>query len=210
MAVEHIAKLLHSNDFVDRGSDDGEVEPIRSADIAVQHFTDVECDVDLGEGQPFRLAPQVPRLDLFQALHRGLEAAIAGDPLLDLLERYCGQHRVADEFEDMAATGPQRGRQRLKGLVQHLDDLRARGHVADPREASQIRVPQHRVETVDSSALDRAGVNARARVVPKIGPQKSGGDVIDRREPSSRATIPARSSARARFPRHGTRRDDRS
>ena len=77
MTVEHIAKLLHSNDFVDRGSDDGEVEPIRSADIAVQHFTDVECDVDLGEGQPFRLAPQVPRLDLFQALHRGLEAAVA-------------------------------------------------------------------------------------------------------------------------------------
>jgi hypothetical protein len=65
MAVEQIAKLLHSNDFVDRGSDDGEVEPIRSADIAVQYFTDVECDVDLGEGQPFRLAPQVPRLDLF-------------------------------------------------------------------------------------------------------------------------------------------------
>jgi hypothetical protein len=62
MAVEHIAKLLHSNDFV---------EPIRSADIAVQHFPDVECDVDLREGQPFRLAPQVPRLDLFQGLcHR--------------------------------------------------------------------------------------------------------------------------------------------
>src|SRR5271155_2431899 len=75
-------------------------------------------------------------------------------------------------------TWPPRGRQHLKGLVQHLDDLRARGHVADPREASQIRVPQHRVETVDSSALDRAGVNARARVVPKIGPQKSGGDVM--------------------------------
>ena len=50
MAVEHIAKLLHSNDFVDRGSDDCEVEPICSADIAVQHFTDVERDIDLGEG----------------------------------------------------------------------------------------------------------------------------------------------------------------
>jgi hypothetical protein len=60
MAVEDIAKLLDSNNFVDRGSDDGEVEPIRSADIAVQHFTDVKRNIDLGEGQPFRFAPQVP------------------------------------------------------------------------------------------------------------------------------------------------------
>ena len=50
MAAEHIAKLLHSDDFVDRGSDDGEVEPIRSTDVAVQHFADVERDVDRGEG----------------------------------------------------------------------------------------------------------------------------------------------------------------
>ena len=59
MAVEHIAKLLHSNDFVDRGSDDGEVEPIRSADVAVQHFADVERNVDLGEAlsRRFRLVP---------------------------------------------------------------------------------------------------------------------------------------------------------
>jgi len=34
------------------------------------------------------------------------------------------------------------------------------------------------VNAVDSPADDRAGVNARARVVPKIGPQKSRGDVI--------------------------------
>ena len=114
------------------------------------------------KGSPSARRCRFRELDLFQALHRGLEAAIAGDPLLGLLERYGGQHRVADEFKDMAATGPQRGRQHLEDLVQHLDDLRARGHVADPREASQIRVPQHRVEAADSSALDRAGVNARA------------------------------------------------
>jgi hypothetical protein len=34
--------------------------------------TGITAYLDLGEGQPFRLALQVPRLDLFHALHRGL------------------------------------------------------------------------------------------------------------------------------------------
>jgi hypothetical protein len=59
MAAEPIAELLHSDNFVDRRSDDGKVEPIRSADVAVQHFADVERNVDLGEAlsRRFRLVP---------------------------------------------------------------------------------------------------------------------------------------------------------
>ena len=130
-AVDTSQKLLHSNDFVDGWSDDGEVEPIRSADIAVQHFTDVECDVDLGEGQPFRLAPQVPRLRPFPSSPsrpRGRDCR-RPSPRPPQTILWPAVLRVADEFEDMAITGPQRGRQRLKGLVQHIDDLSARGHV---------------------------------------------------------------------------------
>jgi hypothetical protein len=43
--------------------------------FAVQHFANVERDVDLGEGQPFRPALLVSRLDLFQALH-GIVTAV--------------------------------------------------------------------------------------------------------------------------------------
>ena len=194
MSTERLAKLFHPNHFIDRWSNDGEVQPISRANVAVQHLADVQRDINIGKGQACSVTLQVARLQVGRRLNSCVESAAASSLLVGLIERYRRQHRVADEFEHMTSTRPQRGCQNLKNIVQHMNDFRSRRHVADPRETAQISVPKHRVKAVDRSALDGARVHPGTCVMSKVNPEEPQCDVVARvsfhreRQPRKRGT----------------------
>ena len=153
--AKRFTELFHSNHLIDCGSDHGEVKPVHRADIAVQHFADVQSDINISKGRvPF--AFQVPNFQVGRRLNRGLESAAASSLLVPLVERDRRQHRIADKFEHVTSARPQRRGQCLKSIVEHLNNCRSGRHVADPRKTAQIGVPKHRAKAVDRSTLDRA------------------------------------------------------
>ena len=48
-AAQRLAQRLDARDLVDRGADDGEIEPVGRADIAVEHLAEMEREIDGGE-----------------------------------------------------------------------------------------------------------------------------------------------------------------
>jgi hypothetical protein len=144
LTIEPVAKFFDSNHFVNRGSNHREIKPVNRAHVAVQHFANVQSDINVGKRQACRFTFQIASLQVGRRLNGGVEGAAASNLLIRLIERYRRQHRIADKFEDMASARPQRGRQSLKDIVQHMNNFRSGRHVADPREAAQISVPKHR------------------------------------------------------------------
>jgi hypothetical protein len=52
------------NHLIDRGSDHGEVKPVHRADVAVQHFADVQSDTNIGKRQVCRFTFQVANIQV--------------------------------------------------------------------------------------------------------------------------------------------------
>jgi hypothetical protein len=65
--AKRFTELFHSNHFIDRGSDRGEVKPVHRADVAVQHFADVQSDINIGNRQACRFTFQVTNFKLADA-----------------------------------------------------------------------------------------------------------------------------------------------
>ena len=124
--------------------------------VAVQHFADVQSDINICKRQVCRFTFQVANFQVGRRLDSSIESLAANSLLVPFIERDRRQHRIADEFEHVTSARPQRRGQYLKSIVQHSDNRRAGRHVADPRKTAQVSVPKHRPKAVDRSTLDRA------------------------------------------------------
>ena len=164
-AAERVAQFFDPGDLVDRGPDHCEIEPIGRADIAIEHLPDMQRQIDADGRQPRRRALRIARLQGLHRLDRRVERAVAGFRLIGLLERERREHRVADEFQDLAAARPQRRGQCLEHVIEHFDDGGTGRCVADRGEAADIGVPEHGVQAVRGAALDSPVVDTAARVV---------------------------------------------
>src|ERR1041385_7885138 len=66
-ALDRTAHRGDASDLIDRRSDDGEIESLVAADIAVEHLADMEAEIDLGRGQivagpaPVEIGATVPQ-----------------------------------------------------------------------------------------------------------------------------------------------------
>src|SRR5437764_7582929 len=50
-AFHRTAHRGDAGDLVDRGPDDGEIEPLVAADVSVEHVADMEAEIDFGRRQ---------------------------------------------------------------------------------------------------------------------------------------------------------------
>src|SRR5271166_5337214 len=147
--AERLAQGFDAGRFVDRGPDDGEVEPVARADVAVKHLPDVEREVDGRDRDAGRRAARVQRIERLHRLDCSIERAPAGFRTARVFEGKDGQHPVADEFEHLAAARPERSRETLEDVVEQINDDGAGRGIADRGEAPDIGVPEHGLKIVD-------------------------------------------------------------
>ena len=97
-----LGQSLQPRRLVDGAADDGEVQPLVGADIAVHHFSDVQGNADL-QGP----AGRIQGADIPQGPHRGGQRAF---PHIDVAPRAIRakdpHDGVADELQDFAARCP--------------------------------------------------------------------------------------------------------
>src|SRR5712671_4128934 len=107
LAAERFAQGLDARDLIDRRPDHREVEAVDSADIAIEDFPDMECEVDRGS-RLARLAPgAIEPVESVHRLHRGIDRAAAGRLPGRVRERERREHAVAHEFQYLPATRAQ-------------------------------------------------------------------------------------------------------
>ena len=68
VAVHRAAHGADAADLVDRRPDDGEIQPVLAADVAVEHLAHMQAEVDLGGRPPLRAAPGVERVEVLAQL----------------------------------------------------------------------------------------------------------------------------------------------
>src|SRR5271166_904196 len=106
-AAKRLAQRLDACDFVDRGPDYGEVEPIDSPDVTVEHLSEVEGEINRSN----RLAGLAPRvIQLVDGAHRlgsGIERASTDLTARRVLKGKYREHAVAEEFQDLATARAQ-------------------------------------------------------------------------------------------------------
>ena len=124
-------------DFVDRRADDGEVEPVLAADIAVEYLADVKTEIHIGHGQIAGGTREAHFSDAPARSDGGGERRLArASPIL---YREYGENAVADQFQNIAPLFINRGNDRAGIIVEQRNNLSGSGRVADPRVAAQDR-----------------------------------------------------------------------
>jgi hypothetical protein len=101
LAAERLAQSRNARGLVDGRADHGEVQPVHSADIAIQNFAAVQGEIDR-RGWLAGFAP--PCSESVERRHRpagGIERKTTDLVLRQLLERQDGEHPVAEEFEHL-------------------------------------------------------------------------------------------------------------
>ena len=86
LSIQPLAEFFDSNHFVNRGSNHGEVKPVRRAHVAVQHLADVQSDINIGKRQACRFTLQIASLQVGRRLNGGVEGAAASNLLIWLIE----------------------------------------------------------------------------------------------------------------------------
>src|SRR3954447_9098211 len=117
------ARLVHGR------PDDGEVEPLPAADIAVEDLPDVETEIGIGDGELARRAVLVQSGKT--CAHQGLGVKRRPAGLAGLAGREDRERAVADELQDVTAGLVHGGDDRLRIVVEEGDDLAGRRGLGD-------------------------------------------------------------------------------
>ena len=139
--VDRAAHRGDAADLVDRRTDDGEVEPVGAADIAIEDVTDMQAEIHVGDRQHAGRAPPVQRCDVPGCGLRRVESPAAGTAAVVEVED--GQHAVAHQLEHVAALLVDGADDRLGIVVEHRNDLVGCCAVGDLGVATQIAEPEH-------------------------------------------------------------------
>src|SRR6185437_2240190 len=92
--AQRFAKFFDPVDFIDGGADHGEIQPVGRADIAVEHVTEMQREIDPGGRQHGVLAPAIHGVERDHRFLDGVESKAACFCLIGLVERKCSQHAV--------------------------------------------------------------------------------------------------------------------
>jgi hypothetical protein len=120
-AAKRLAQRFDPRDLIHSGPDDGKVEAIDSADIAVQHLTEMESKVDRGERLPH---PHTIGVESVESIHCGggrIKRTITGFSASRVDKSEAREHTVAKELEHLSAVRTQRGRQGLEYVIEHFN-----------------------------------------------------------------------------------------
>src|SRR6516165_3288460 len=126
-AVELGGNALQPAREIDRGTDHREVEARGRTDIAIEHVADMQRDAAAYELQACRLARRVAGSEPPLCARQGSQSMAADRAdIAPLVERKHREHRIADEFEDLAAFGLDGAPHGAEIVVQQLDQFFAR------------------------------------------------------------------------------------
>src|SRR5947208_2573162 len=78
LSTQGFAQDLDARGFVDRRSDNREVEAVDGADIAVEHLTQMKCQVGRGGRLAYRTPCAIQSIDFAHRLGRGVERQSTG------------------------------------------------------------------------------------------------------------------------------------
>src|SRR6185437_14589344 len=134
-----LAQLLgegfETRSHVDRGTDDGEVEPSAGPDIAVHDVADMEADAEIQRRTSGAAVLFVQGGHSLTRLGHSMQQIGAGR---GLAERKDGKQTIAHELQYFAAVSGNRLRDRVEIVVQEIDHVIARPVVRYPGEIAQI------------------------------------------------------------------------
>ena len=122
-ATERPAQAFQPADQVDGGADGGEIQPVGGADVAPQHFADMQRRAKRQRRQASRTTGAI---EVVHAGARGGDCAqrrIACGGSVALADRKDRQHAVADEFQHFAAEGMNRAGDAVEPGVERRDHL---------------------------------------------------------------------------------------
>src|SRR5258706_2066114 len=92
LAIEGLAQRLDARHLVDGGADDGEVDAVGGADIAVEHLAEMEREIDGGDRLAGGRARSGERVERLHRLGGGIEGGAAGPDPVRPLPSEGGEH----------------------------------------------------------------------------------------------------------------------
>src|ERR1700720_2860357 len=120
--MEPAGNLFQPGRQIDGGTDAGEVEPVATADIAVQNFSDMQRDPETKALDGFTNR-EVHGFDIGAGLAGGGQDVAANFLRIAWLlrDRKYRQQAVTHEFQDFAAMGPDRRHLAVKIEIEDID-----------------------------------------------------------------------------------------
>ena len=175
-----VYRTAHGGDaagFVDGGADNGEVEAVLAADIAVEDIADMQADIDVATGSP---RPCASRADdrRWRRSRFGAHRRYASLPRLRAGEDR--QRAVADQFQHIAAGLLDRQDNGFGIVVEQRNEMVRVDGFRQARVAGHVGEPKHGVDLVDLSAGNAAAQHALSGIAPEIGFDQGLGDAGQR------------------------------